>query len=99
MCLQREAIKDTTALGNNNVLYGMKLSADSSISFFYSKEESLMENYWGKAYGDSLVLEVRKASHPKHKTLNTVRNYKFFSYQEIFNCNWVYLKPNPIKLE
>lgn len=93
LSLHREVTMDTTALAINQQLHDIVFLEDSTLSFLYSYDPYLQERYTGKAFGDTLLLEVRRTVRPESVLYNGNRLYRFFPYTEIFDCNFNYNKP------
>lgn len=94
--LSRQAVCDTSPLNRSNLVEGLHLKADSSIYFTHFKEGCPAENYWGNTKRDALFLEMNRASNPGFELFNSKRKYIFYSYKEIFDCDWIYIKPPPV---
>ncbi len=71
----------------------MILQKDSTIAFGNLPLNIFSEQYSGRAFGNSLILEMRRNVPWCDQVYITTREYVFYSYHDIFNCDWVYKKP------
>lgn len=94
--ITKQAISDTSSLARRELLEGIQLNPDSSLLFLYFQSGCPFENYWGKASGDSIYLEMNKSTNPGFEFFNSKRKYIFYTYAEIFSCDFVYHKPPPL---
>ncbi len=92
-CLVQKSTITQPKYSNDHCLDNMQLFQDSAISFNDSLGLAFNSRFKGKAYGDSIVVVMERSVAKCDQVYREKRKYLFYSYSQIFNCDWIYLKP------